>query len=102
MAKTTPPPRRKVRIPDATRRQLAVKFGCPQRGSIVVQCAWCGAPGEIHWATRAWVTFPGLEIDHIVPEARGGTGDVENLTLACRKCNRSRGSRTVEEWGGAR
>lgn len=28
-----------------------------------------------------------LEIEHIVPRARGGTDDEENLWLACRLCN---------------
>jgi HNH endonuclease len=31
--------------------------------------------------------FAPLEIDHIVPQARGGTDDEGNLWLACRMCN---------------
>jgi 5-methylcytosine-specific restriction endonuclease McrA len=31
--------------------------------------------------------FAPLEIDHIVPTARGGTDDEDNLWLACRMCN---------------
>lgn len=29
-----------------------------------------------------------LEIDHIVPVARGGTNDIDNLQTLCRECNR--------------
>ncbi|MFQ5592536.1 MAG: HNH endonuclease [Anaerolineae bacterium] len=35
-----------------------------------------------------------LEIDHIVPQARGGTDDEENLWLACRMCNSFKGTQT--------
>ena len=35
-----------------------------------------------------------LEIDHIVPQAAGGTSSEENLWLACRRCNTFKGSRT--------
>lgn len=26
-------------------------------------------------------------IDHMVPVARGGGGDIDNLTVSCRRCN---------------
>jgi len=28
-----------------------------------------------------------LEIDHMIPKARGGTDEEANLWLACRMCN---------------
>lgn len=37
--------------------------------------------------------FAPLEIDHIVPTARGGTDDEDNLWLACRMCNGFKGDR---------
>ncbi len=40
-----------------------------------------------------------LDIEHIVPLSRGGTNDPQNLTLACRRCNLKKGSRTAEEFG---
>lgn len=39
-----------------------------------------------------------LEVDHIVPIIRGGSGDPSNLQLLCLPCNRSKGSRDFEEW----
>ena len=38
-----------------------------------------------------------LEIDHIVPVARGGTNDIENLQTLCRECNRMK---YTDEWVG--
>ena len=32
----------------------------------------------------------GLEIDHIVPISKGGTGDPSNLQVLCRVCNRKK------------
>jgi hypothetical protein len=35
-----------------------------------------------------------LEIDHIIPKARSGTDEFENLWLACRLCNNFKGTQT--------
>jgi hypothetical protein len=35
-----------------------------------------------------------LEIEHIVPLARGGASDEDNLWLACARCNRYKGAQT--------
>jgi 5-methylcytosine-specific restriction protein A len=41
-------------------------------------CARCGCEGS-----------PGnpLSVDHIIPKARGGTNDRDNLQTLCHKCN---------------
>lgn len=49
-------------------------------------CRYCGA---VHGP---------FEIDHIIPWSRGGGNHRDNLTLACRPCNRSKRDKTVEEW----
>lgn len=49
-------------------------------------CAYCGAEPQ--------------EVDHATPLARGGAGGLENLVLACRHCNRSKGTQTVLEFMG--
>lgn len=49
-------------------------------------CAYCGA------------TQVPLEIEHLVPRARGGSDRVSNLTLACRPCNQRKGSRSLEDF----
>lgn len=36
-----------------------------------------------------------LQIEHIVPRAKGGTGRVSNLTLACEKCNLGKGAQDI-------
>ena len=39
-----------------------------------------------------------LELDHIVPESRGGPYRISNLVTACRACNQAKGNRPVEEF----
>lgn len=80
----------KKAIPMATRRAVAARFGGETGKVTPAACAYCGAPGRICWAhwTKAWVSFPGLELDHVIPEAKGGDASPENVTLACRSCNR--------------
>lgn len=41
-----------------------------------------------------------MEVDHIIPIARGGSNDAENLTAACKECNWKKGGQTAEEWLG--
>jgi len=61
------------------REYLLEKFGR--------KCVYCG------------VENVPLQIEHIVPKARGGTNRVSNLTLACEPCNKKKGNQTAEEFG---
>jgi 5-methylcytosine-specific restriction endonuclease McrA len=51
------------------------------------RCAYCGIVGV------------SLQIEHIIPKARGGTDQASNLTLACETCNRGKNTRTAAEFG---
>lgn len=88
---------RKLAIPLPVRRKVAAKYSCPPGGSVDAECFYCGAPGQVHWhrlssgRPSGWVTFPGLELDHVHAEANGGLASAENIVLACRGCNRSKG-----------
>ncbi len=42
-----------------------------------------------------------LEIDHKIPISKGGMTSEENLQTLCWKCNRSKGSKVVEQFGSA-
>ncbi|MCE5329649.1 HNH endonuclease [bacterium] len=39
-----------------------------------------------------------LECDHIIPFSKGGTDTMDNLITSCRKCNRQKKDKTVEEF----
>lgn len=64
-------------------------------GRVIWSCHYSGEP-------MAWVQFVDIELDHFIPERLGGSGEPENIVFACRRCNRSKGSKTFEEWGGPR
>lgn len=38
------------------------------------------------------------DVDHIIPLSRGGPHDVENLCLACERCNTSKKDKLLSEW----
>ena len=48
-------------------------------------CVWCGR--------EPWRSD--LTTEHLVPRTRGGRTSAENLAVACRACNRRRGTRPV-------
>lgn len=48
-------------------------------------------------------THLNLSIDHIQPESRGGDESMDNLQTLCITCNKSKGTKTMDEWlGGAK
>ena len=47
-----------------------------------------------HCLSQVDVVGHPMEIDHIIPESKGGKTIQENLWLACRRCNEFKGART--------
>jgi 5-methylcytosine-specific restriction endonuclease McrA len=39
-----------------------------------------------------------LQIEHIVPRAKGGSNRVSNLCLSCERCNLAKGTKSIEEF----
>lgn len=39
-----------------------------------------------------------LELDHVVAFSKGGGDDTDNLVTACRKCNRQKRDKSIEEF----
>ncbi len=82
-----------------TSRRRARKMGAPgksytseettwllERVFTGQQCAYC----QRYAAALEW--------DHVHPLARGGTNEPENLVAACKRCNTSKGAKTLAEW----
>ncbi len=43
-----------------------------------------------------------FEVDHVLPQIKGGTDHLDNLQLLCNACNRSKGDKTMAQWKSAR
>lgn len=90
---------RKLAISQEVRRAVAIKYGCEPGEEIEAKCYYCSTQGLIHWwrnkngKPSGWVSFVGLELDHLEDEYGGGAGVPENIVLSCRHCNRSKGTR---------
>lgn len=58
-------------------------------------CTYCGSTVHNHkhgdWATKA-------AVEHIMPRSRGGSDELDNLTLACNLCNSRKGTLTGAEF----
>ena len=58
--------------------------------------AWRGRC--LYCDTALWLELDGrpiteITVEHVLPRARGGTNDLANLALACRRCNQEKGAR---------
>ncbi len=64
-------------------------------------CQHCGKIGARTTPTSAIVIDPAdstpFEFDHVIPRAKGGTDDPDNIVLSCRPCNRTRNSRPLSQ-----
>ena len=47
-----------------------------------LRCRYCGLEGYLNYDKYCQLT-----LDHIIPEALGGTDDEDNLVVACSQCN---------------
>ncbi len=83
----------KRKIPNLARREVCSSVGAHIGSVTQVKCAKCAHLGTMRWETRYayWPIVSGLEFDHIVPAALGGSHQSENLQLLCRSCNRRKG-----------
>ncbi len=52
-------------------------------------CAYCG-----DWLDP----FTNWNIDHIIPQSKGGTHHIDNLLPACKKCNCIKRDRSIDEF----
>lgn len=50
------------------------------------RCGYCQSPASL--------VFAQMEIEHIIPQAKGGTDSEDNLWLACRLCNSFKATKT--------
>ena len=65
-------------IPETIRRRV--------REVAREHCGYCLSPQRFVMGT--------LEIEHLVPRAKGGSSEEDNLWLACSLCNRYKGTQT--------
>jgi len=99
-------------MPDATTRaQILARDG--------LHCRFCGIPvipvearqflnraypEAARWGRRnvdqhAALQCMWLQFDHLIPNERGGTSDLENVIVTCAPCNFGRMQFTIEEAG---
>lgn len=95
-------------VPESVRKAYLRSMGVTEPNmDYPVRCAYCDAMGVIRIDLRpgqraGWSQVAGLEWDHILPAELGGDDSLDNLTLACQPCNRSKGHKTLSEWLCAR
>ena len=68
------------RLPKASRMLIWQKYG--------KHCAYCGKP----------LKYEDMQIDHMIPLARGGKDTFDNYMPACRACNYYKDTYIIEEF----
>lgn len=80
--------RANIRAKNHRRRGVALNPEAAAYTRILVRdpCSYCGR------------RFARIEIDHIQPVSKGGSGEWTNLTAACRRCNNRKSARSLLEF----
>jgi 5-methylcytosine-specific restriction endonuclease McrA len=97
-----------VRVPDVGAPEERLREGRPkptrsQRSSVIARdgcwCRYCGVAvvGGHHEGRRAPSNL--LTIDHVTPRSRGGSNWANNRVVCCARCNKRKGTQTLEETG---
>lgn len=60
------------------------------------RCFYCDAPTVLDYPKKP--PRNGATIDHIIPKSEGGGLIMQNLVMACKTCNTTRGHRSAEEF----
>ena len=81
VARTDVPRRTDIDVPKNYRQNAHVLYG-QQEGN----CAGC----------REHFPFKVFDVDHVIPQSKGGTDHIDNLQLLCSHCNRLKGNRPQE------
>jgi hypothetical protein len=74
----------------ATDRTFTVQRTADGLRVLVGKCIHCGSK---HALTTDGAPLTEATIEHIEPRTHGGTDALENLAIACARCNRSKGTR---------
>jgi 5-methylcytosine-specific restriction endonuclease McrA len=65
--------------------------GARMRASV-----WRRGGGKCSYCAQAIGATDEWHVDHVVPVKKGGTSRGDNLVLACKSCNRSKGTKDAE------
>lgn len=57
-----------------------------KKAAYLWTCAYCAGPGPV-------------EMDHVVPIAKGGRHNLDNVVPCCKACNADKADKTLEQWG---
>ena len=68
------------------RRQFSETLQRRVRDIARDRCGYCLSPQRL--------VMGALEVEHLVPRAKGGTSEEDNLWLSCSLCNRYKGAQT--------
>eukprot|EP01025_Chloroclados_australasicus_P009084 TRINITY_DN1347_c0_g4_i1.p1 TRINITY_DN1347_c0_g4~~TRINITY_DN1347_c0_g4_i1.p1 ORF type:complete len:442 (+),score=19.87 TRINITY_DN1347_c0_g4_i1:243-1568(+) len=70
--------------------QYGTLHGCETKQYLLAkwkyQCAYCQAQG-----------VP-LQVEHVIPKAKGGSNRISNLVIACEKCNQKKNVKSIEDF----
>ena len=57
------------------------------------ECKYCGVEmNDINYDPAQWT------IEHIIPRTKGGTNTLDNIVIACRKCNSKKRTKDLEDF----
>lgn len=90
---------RKKKISPKTRQEVIERDGlyCRHCGHGPMAVKWGVTPKGAVRLYNDWATLGDrtIELDHVIPESKGGASEAENLVVFCGDCNRRKWNRDL-------
>lgn len=86
MSTATITTRRRTIKPDSPRARYTLRRQIAERHTWL--CHWCSRPLNEDGGQASNELY--ATIEHLIQRSQGGTNDLDNLRLACRRCNNER------------
>jgi 5-methylcytosine-specific restriction endonuclease McrA len=79
-------------------RRRAAKYANTPISELLTSTEWLAILAEANGRCAYCDKVAKLTLDHVIPLSRGGKHSKDNVVVACKHCNGSKGNKTLEEW----
>ncbi|MGP3712956.1 HNH endonuclease [Brucella sp. RRSP16] len=63
---------------------------------LIAPSVWAKTNGKCYYCGEKLADI--FDVEHLIPQSRGGSHALKNLVPSCKPCNREKGAKSLEDW----